>query len=115
MFCKKTRSTVMVAKPTSCSWDIVDCRYVLISSSLEKLLSPAARIVRKILKATERFGKFAATLFIMKLPFWRHLGFWGNGQLPGLPIPRAASKNGERARRDESSRRVSGRRDEKTC
>ncbi|GBM30042.1 hypothetical protein AVEN_88260-1 [Araneus ventricosus] len=49
-----TRSVVMVANPTSRSWDMVNWRYVLISFSLEKLPLPAAtviRIVRKILKA----------------------------------------------------------------
>ncbi|GBM30041.1 hypothetical protein AVEN_115556-1, partial [Araneus ventricosus] len=42
MFSKKTHSFGMVAKPTSRSWDMVDRRYVLISFSLEKLLSEAA-------------------------------------------------------------------------
>ncbi|GBN12393.1 hypothetical protein AVEN_48597-1, partial [Araneus ventricosus] len=68
MFCKRSRSVVMVAKPTSRSWDMMHCRYVLISFSLEKLLSPAATVtrkIRKILKATERFGKFAASLFTL--------------------------------------------------
>ncbi|GBN28302.1 hypothetical protein AVEN_81410-1 [Araneus ventricosus] len=93
MFCKRSSSVVIVAKPTSRSWDMMHCRYVLKSFSLEKFLSPAATVtrkIRKILKATEKFGKFAATLFTLKqniLKLWYHVvierdllygaGVWG--------------------------------------
>ncbi|GBM37286.1 hypothetical protein AVEN_266388-2-1, partial [Araneus ventricosus] len=71
-----SRSIAMVAKPTSRSWDMMDCRHVLITFSLEKHLSPAATVARKvgkILKATERFGKFLLNFNVLQnVPFNCH-------------------------------------------
>ncbi|GBO08531.1 hypothetical protein AVEN_227848-1, partial [Araneus ventricosus] len=98
-----SHATDVVAKPTICSWDLVDRIYVLINFSVEnfsylqpqllpkseKSSTPLILMVimqdkgRRVPKSKGRYLPFSGVMFFFTLPLWRHHGLWCYEQWPG--------------------------------